>query len=162
VSPMPPPSPMNRQVPVWPTPQAPAPMVYPPVRQASPVPPKKRRNVVVPLLAGLLVLSLAFAAFMVYRINRPKHTGGRPNGAQRATATATQGPSYQGLERPEWLPAGWTLADKRPPNQLWANQDEREGGRCETGGGKLHVTTSGNQVTGCSQPSPLDTRADVA
>jgi hypothetical protein len=147
----------------------PPPTVYPPVTPAygAPQVPGKKRNVIVPVLVGLLVLSLVLAGYVVFR-NRG---GGKQNNAgdngTATTAPAASGSAvqqaYQRQTQPGWLPADWPAQPDRTADQLWLSQDEKEGGHCDAGP-TLHVTTSGNALTGCQLRSPLSDQSftDVA
>jgi hypothetical protein len=175
--PPPPPPPADRNAPVWPSgaqaPQSqmrsamPPPTIYPPVQPAygAPPVPGKKRNVIVPVLAALLVLSLILAGYVVFRNRDPKKT----NAGDNTTTTAPEptgsqgGQVYQRQPRPSWVPANWNAQPDRTADKIWLTQDENEGGRCEAGA-TLRVTTSSNPLTGCQLRSPLDgqTFGDVA
>lgn len=129
------------------------------VRPALPVDemaPRPRRNVAVPILTALLVLSLALAGFLVFR-QRHKL---RPNNAGlTAPTSAPASPAHQiylRKDRPDWVPDGWTEPGRFTADQLWVTQNEVEGGRCQTGGNTLNVTTADNPLTACQLKDPLD------
>jgi Hsp70 protein len=178
-APQPPP---DRNAPVWPGPgQAgqppnqmrapmPPPTVYPPITPAygAPPVPGKKRNVIVPVLAGLLVLSLVLAGYVLLRGKaNPKKT----NAGDSSTTTAAPNPTggtqgqqnYQRQSRPSWVPESWQSQPDRTADKIWISQDENEGGHCEAGQ-TLHVQTGSNPLTGCQLRSPLADQnfADVA
>jgi hypothetical protein len=174
----PPPPPADRNTPVWPSsgqaPQGqmrsamPPPTVYPPVQPvygAPPVPGNKR-NVIVPVLAALLVLSLILAGYVAFRnrSNSKKTNDGDATATTAPAPTDSQGGQvYQRQSRPSWVPANWTAQPDRTADKLWLTQDESEGGRCDAGT-TLRVRTADNPLTGCQLRSPLDGQSfnDVA
>jgi hypothetical protein len=138
----------------------PPPTVYPPITPAygAPQVPPKKRNVIVPVLAGLLVLSLVLAGYVVFRNTG---NGKKTNAGDNTTTTApdptggTQGQqSYQRQSRPSWVPEAWQAQPDRTADKIWLSQDENEGGRCDAGE-SLHVVTGNNPLTGCQLRSPL-------
>jgi hypothetical protein len=142
------------------------PVSYPPVREN---PPGKSRNFAVPFLAALLVLTVIFAAYIVYR-NQHKRNRAGGGGETQTSQSASPGdaknkkvPPYQRSDRPEWLPAGWTGLERRTADKNWLTQDESEGGHCDATD-KLRVRTADNPLTACQLRGPLANGdyADVA
>jgi len=168
----PPPPPPDRNAPVWPgagqpmQPQnqmraaMPPPTVYPPITPAygTPQVPGKKRNVIVPVLAALLVLSLVLAGYVLF-----KNVGnGKKTNAGDQTTTSAPDPTgstqaqqvYQRETRPSWVPGNWQPLPDRTADKLWLTQDENEGGHCDAGK-VLRVQTAANPLTGCQLRSPL-------
>jgi hypothetical protein len=165
----PPPPPPDRNAPVWPgagQPQnqmraaMPPPTVYPPITPAygTPPVPGKKRNVIVPVLAALLVLSLVLAGYVLFRNTG---NGKKTNAGDQTTTTApdptggSQGQQvYQRESRPSWVPSNWQPQQDRTADKIWLTQDENEGGHCDAGR-VLRVQTASNPLTGCQLRSPL-------
>jgi hypothetical protein len=156
-----------------PMPQAPPPQAYvspaaqpavyaPPPREQAPPPPRASRNWAVPLLVGILVLALGLAGYVVFQ-NRDKN---EDRVADNTTSAAPQSqsadgpkaiPAYNREDEPAWVPNGWRDQGFGAPDQLWKSQSESEGGRCDTGNGRLRVTTDAAPgLTGCTLKPPLD------
>jgi hypothetical protein len=166
--PPPPPPPPDRNTPVWPgagqqpmRAAMPPPTVYPPITPAygAPPVPGKKRNVIVPVLAALLVLSLVLAGYVLFRNtgNGKKNTAGdqTTTSAPDPTGGSGQAPEvYQRQSRPTWVPGNWQPLPDRTADKIWLTQDENEGGHCDAGQ-VLRVQTAANPLTGCQLRSPL-------
>ncbi|WP_433609525.1 Hsp70 family protein [Dactylosporangium sp. CA-139114] len=166
--PMAPATPPVRPVPQPPPPQAyisPAaqPAVYaPPPREEAPPPPSRGRNWAVPLLIGILVVALALAGYVVFQNRGSGNDQAAGNSSYSPDAGASgsgavQIPQYTREDEPSWVPNGWRDQGFGAVDTLWKSQQESEGGRCDTSGGRLRVTTDAAPgLTGCTLKPPLD------
>ncbi|WP_432977712.1 Hsp70 family protein [Dactylosporangium sp. CA-233914] len=139
------------------------PTVYaPPPREEPPPPPKPRRNLAVPLLIAILVVALGLAGYVVFQ-NRDRGDEKAGSGssyspdAGRTSGGVTAIPAYNREDEPSWVPNGWRDPGVGGVDQLWKNQEESEGGRCDTGSNRLRVTTvAAPALIGCTLKAPLD------
>jgi hypothetical protein len=150
--------------------QQPTPVAYQqptPTYQPAPPAPHPRRNVLIPVLAGLLVLALIGAGWLILAANKGKTNGnqagsGNPTAQTSGTqdgASASAAPStkFSRVNPPAWLPNGWTQLRKESASDSWISQKEPEGGECHTSGDALHIVTDNDvkkqlqapQFTGC-------------
>jgi hypothetical protein len=133
----------------------------PPREEAPPAPARRRSNVAVPLLVGILVLALALTGYVVFS-NRDKGDQQAGTGSTSAPDThASDGPqtipTYGRESEPGWVPNGWRDQEVGGVDQLWKSQPESEGGRCDVNRDRLRVTTdAAPALTGCTLKSPLD------
>ncbi|UWZ35379.1 Hsp70 family protein [Dactylosporangium roseum] len=162
------PIPAPAPAPVYISPAA-TPAVYasPSLREEPPTPPppsRPRRNLAVPMLVGLLVLALALAGYVVFRDRNTRDKQGATSAsttpsvapqASRSPRVIPQG--YRREQRPFWVPEGWRQMQIGDVDDVWRNQEESEGGRCEATSETLHVTTVDKGLTGCTLKQPLDT-----
>ncbi|MGI5237009.1 Hsp70 family protein [Dactylosporangium sp. CA-139066] len=169
IRPVPPSNPPPRTMPTAPPPQvyvSPAAQrtVYapPPREEAPPAPARRRGNVAVPLLVGILVLALALAGYVVFS-NRDKGDGNQAGaGSTTSQDTAASGqpqviPTYGRETEPAWVPNGWRDPELGGVDQLWKSQAESEGGRCDANKDRLRVSTdAAPALTGCTLKAPLD------
>ncbi|WP_433209285.1 Hsp70 family protein [Dactylosporangium sp. CS-047395] len=164
----------QRLRPMTPAPQVPPPQAYvspaaqptiyaPPPREEAPPPPSQGRNWAVPLLIGILVLVLGLAGYVVFqnRDNKGNEAAGDTGTSAPAADASGDGvraiPQYNREDEPSWVPNGWRDQGFGAVDQLWKSQQESEGGRCDTGNGRLRVTTDqAPGLTGCTLKPPLD------
>ena len=114
-----------------------------------------------PVLVALLVLSLIFAGYVVFR-----QTGKPEQAADQQTPTAAgttvSASPYTRVDQPTWMPAGWAGPEKNTPDKLWLTQPENEGGSCDATVDRLRVRTdadtSGHPLTGCQLKAPMTYR----